>query len=96
MYRKRSTSDRNRYIDAKRGAPAASRLAPATLGWMPADAAELSSLATTLTELEHRLGALGEAFEGTDHDDVVAALFEAERTIRAATRSVERARQALG
>jgi hypothetical protein len=62
---------------------------------MPGDAAELSSLATTLSELERRLGELGVAFEGTDHDDVVAALFEAERTVRAAGRSVERARKAL-
>ena len=59
------------------------------------DAAELSSLATTLSDLEHRLGDLGLAFEGTDHDDVVAALFDAERLVRAATRSVERARRAL-
>ena len=62
---------------------------------MPGDAAELSSLVTTLTELERRLGALGVAFEGTGHDDVVAALFDAERTVRAAGRSVERARKAL-
>jgi hypothetical protein len=62
---------------------------------MPGDAAELSSLATTLSDLERRLGALGVAYEGTEHDDVVAALFDAERTVRAAVRSVERARQAL-
>jgi hypothetical protein len=59
---------------------------------MPGDAAELSSLATTLSDLERRLGALGKSFEGTDHDDIVAALFDAERNVRAATRSVERAR----
>jgi hypothetical protein len=62
---------------------------------MPSDAAELSSLATTLGELERRLGQLGLAYEGTDHEDAAAALFDAERTIRAAARSVERARQAL-
>ena len=62
---------------------------------MPSDAAELSSLVTTLTDLERRLGQLGQAYEGTDHDDVVAALFDAERTVRAAARSVERARRGL-
>jgi hypothetical protein len=56
------------------------------------DAAELSSLATTLSDLERRLGALGQSYEGTDHDDVVAALFDAERNVRTALRSVERAR----
>jgi hypothetical protein len=62
---------------------------------MPGDAAELSSLVTTLTELERRLGQLGQEYEDSDHDDVVAALFDAERTVRAAVRSVERARQGL-
>jgi hypothetical protein len=62
---------------------------------MPGDAAELSSLATTLGELERRLGELGVAFEATGHDDVVAALFDAERTVRAAARNVERARRSL-
>jgi hypothetical protein len=62
---------------------------------MPRDAAELSSLATTLGELERRLGALGLAYEETKDDDVAAALFDAERTVRAAARSVERARQAV-
>ena len=62
---------------------------------MSGDAAELSSLVTTLTELERRLGELGQAYEASDHDDVVAALFDAERTVRAAARSVERARKGL-
>ncbi len=62
---------------------------------MPGDAAELSSLATTLAELERRLGELGLAYEATGHDDVVAALFDAERTVRAAARNVEQARRAL-
>jgi hypothetical protein len=53
---------------------------------MPGDAAELSSLVTTLQELQRRLGELGVAYEGTDH---------AERTVGSAARSVERARQAL-
>ena len=56
---------------------------------------KFDELATTLGELERRLGELGLAYEDTKHDDVAAALFDAERTVRAAARSVERARQAL-
>ena len=63
---------------------------------MPADAAALSSLATTLTELERRVGQLGQSYEGSDRDDVMAALFDAERNLRAAVRSVETARARLG
>jgi hypothetical protein len=59
---------------------------------MNGEGAELSSLATTLSELQRRIGALGQSYEGTDHDDIVAALFDAERNVRAAVRSVERAR----
>jgi hypothetical protein len=58
---------------------------------MPSDAAELSSLATTLTELEGRLGTITSHYEGTTRDDVLAVLFEAERQLRGATRAVERA-----
>jgi hypothetical protein len=62
---------------------------------MPRDDAELSSLATTLTELEQRLGAAAQRYEGTDHDDVVAALYQAETSTREAARNVERARSLL-
>jgi hypothetical protein len=62
---------------------------------MSRDDAELSSLATTLAELERRLGAVAQRYERTDHDDVVAALYQAEASARAATRSVERARNLL-
>jgi hypothetical protein len=62
---------------------------------MPADAAELSSLSTTLTDLERRVAAIAGRWEGTDHDDVVAALYDAERNLRAANRGVERAERLL-
>jgi hypothetical protein len=62
---------------------------------MPRDDAELSSLATTLAELEQRLGTTARRYEGTDHDDVVAALYQAEASARAAARSIERARSLL-
>jgi hypothetical protein len=59
---------------------------------MSRDDAELSSLATTLTELEQRIGAAARRYEGTDHDDVVTALYQAEAAARTAARGVERAR----
>jgi hypothetical protein len=62
---------------------------------MSRDDAELSSLATTLAELVQRLGAAAQRYERTDHDDVVAALYQAEASARAALRSVERARSLL-
>jgi hypothetical protein len=62
---------------------------------MPADDPELSSLSTTLAELERRLGAAAGRFDDARHDDVVSALYEAERSVRAATRSVDRARRLL-
>jgi hypothetical protein len=62
---------------------------------MAADAAELSSLSTTLTELEARVTAMAKRWEGTDHDDVVNALYDAERNLRAANRGVERAERLL-
>jgi hypothetical protein len=62
---------------------------------MAVDDAELSSLSTTLAELERRLGAVVGRFDDARHDDVVAALYDAERSVRAATRSVDRARRLL-
>jgi hypothetical protein len=53
--------------------------------------AELSSLATSVVELEQRVGGLAVGLEGTNHDDALAALYDAERTLRAAGRSLERA-----
>jgi len=63
---------------------------------MPSDAAELSSLSTALSELERRLVAIAGHYDGTDRDDLQAALFEAERQLRAAHRSVERAARLAG
>jgi hypothetical protein len=62
---------------------------------MSADDPALSSLATTLADLERQLAAAAHRYEQTDHDDVVAALYEGERSVRNAWRSVERARQLL-
>ena len=62
---------------------------------MSRDDAELSSLATALGELEQRLAAAAQRYEGTQHDDVVMALYQAETSARDAARNVERARNLL-
>jgi hypothetical protein len=62
---------------------------------MSRDDAELSSLATALSELEQRLAAAAKRYEGTHHDDVVTALYQAETSARDAARNVGRARNLL-
>jgi hypothetical protein len=54
-------------------------------------AAELSSLATSVAEFEQRVTGLAGGLEGRDHDDALAALYDAERSLRAARRNLERA-----
>lgn len=58
---------------------------------MASDAAELSALLSTLADLEHRLAAIATRHEGPGHEDVLAALYEAERALQAAQRQVTRA-----
>jgi len=59
------------------------------------DLAEMSSLRTQLEELRRRLGMLAEQYR--DQTDVTAGgdLFNAERSVIAAARSVERAVKAI-
>ena len=63
---------------------------------MANDAAELSSLLTTLAEVERRLAAVAGRHEGAEHEDVLAALYEAERSLRATQRQIERAEKLSG
>jgi hypothetical protein len=65
-------------------------------GPVPSDAAELSSLTTTLREVEDRIAAIARHHEGTPRDDLLAALYEAERNLRAASRSLARAAALAG
>ncbi len=55
--------------------------------------AELSSIHSALGDLQERLTAIAGRYEGTDHEDVLGALYEAERTLRATRRQVERAQE---
>jgi hypothetical protein len=58
---------------------------------MPSDAAELSSVATALSEIEGRVRAMASRYEGTRRDDLLHALYDTERQLRGALRSLERA-----
>ncbi|MBW3548559.1 MAG: hypothetical protein KY452_10555 [Actinobacteria bacterium] len=51
---------------------------------------QLSSLATALAELTARVTEIAEALAGADRDDLAAELFEAERSLLAAGRRLER------
>jgi hypothetical protein len=57
--------------------------------------ATLSSLSTSLGDCESRLAALASEYEGSDRDDLVSALHEAERMVRSAEREVRRAQRLL-
>jgi hypothetical protein len=53
--------------------------------------AELSSVATALDELAHRIAAIGEGLQGAERDALAADLFEVERTLGTAARRLSRA-----
>ena len=54
-------------------------------------AAELSAIADNVAQYRSRVAGLAEPWVGTDRDDVVGALHEAERQLRTAERSLVRA-----
>ena len=58
-------------------------------------AAELSALADSLERTRDRVGQLVEPYLGTEREDVVAALLEAEREVRSAARALQRALKAV-
>lgn len=57
--------------------------------------AELSVIGDTMERLRQRIGAVAEPFLGTEREDVVATVHEAERQLSMAVRSVERAIKTL-
>ncbi|MGI8709592.1 MAG: hypothetical protein ACR2LA_01140 [Acidimicrobiales bacterium] len=59
------------------------------------DAAQLSSIAAGIEDLADRSAALAEELDTTESADVANALFEAERSLRMAMRSVERGQRVL-
>jgi hypothetical protein len=54
-------------------------------------AAELGALAETVTRSRDRVARLAEPYLGTEREDLVAAVYEAERHLRGAERALERA-----
>jgi hypothetical protein len=59
------------------------------------DAAELSSLQSQLDDLVGRIASIAGRHEGGTRDDLVAALHEVERALRAARRQAARAERLL-
>jgi len=53
--------------------------------------AELSSIGGTVDDLRQRVAGLATPLGGTDRDDLIAAIYEAERGLQAASRHLERA-----
>jgi hypothetical protein len=58
--------------------------------------ASLGSMANALDEIQARIAAIADGFDGEDRDDLLAALHEAERQVRSAGRELQRARRLLG
>ena len=57
---------------------------------MPDERAELSSLATALSELTRRVGSLAEQAETAHDEELSGELFSVERALRGAGRRLER------
>jgi hypothetical protein len=53
------------------------------------DQAQLSSLSTSLTDLEQRVTALADGFQGSPREDVAADLYDVERHLKAASRRLK-------
>jgi hypothetical protein len=54
-------------------------------------AAELAAIADHLAQYRQRLAGLAEPWMGTERDDIVTAIHEAERSLRSAERTLQRA-----
>jgi phenylpyruvate tautomerase PptA (4-oxalocrotonate tautomerase family) len=60
---------------------------------MTSDKAELSTVATQLDDLVARITEVAERHRGTEHDDVSIRLFEVERSLISAARSLQSAQR---
>lgn len=58
--------------------------------------AELGTISENVARYRERVAALAEPFIGTDRDDLVVAIHEAERQLRSAERSLNRAIRQVG
>lgn len=62
---------------------------------MAADGAELSSLSSVIRDLTERVTEVARRYEGTDREDVSFELYEVERSLRGATRRLDRLTRSL-
>lgn len=60
-------------------------------GTTASTAAELAAIADNVAQYRSRVAGLAEPWVGTDRDDVVSAIHEAERQLRSAERTLVRA-----
>ncbi len=68
----------------------------AMAGSTESTAHELATIADNIGQYRARVAALAEAHIGTDRDDFVSAIHEAERQIRSAERGLQRAVKTAG
>jgi hypothetical protein len=54
-------------------------------------AAELAAVADTVGRYRQRVAGLAEPYLGSDREDIIAAVYEAERQLRGAERALQRA-----
>lgn len=59
-------------------------------------AADLAAVADTVERSRERVARLADPYLGTEREDVVAAIYEAERQLRSAERGLRRALKLLG
>jgi hypothetical protein len=58
-------------------------------------AAELAAVADTIGRSRNRVAGLAEPYLGSEREDIVAAVYEAERQLRGAERALQRALKLL-
>ncbi len=58
-------------------------------------AAELAAVADTIGRSRNRVAGLAEPYLGSEREDIVAAVYEAERLLRGAERALQRALKLL-
>ena len=62
---------------------------------MESDLAELSTVATQIEDLVHRVVGIAEKYHGGDREDIAVRLFEVERSLKGAGRNLQSARRAF-